>query len=330
VHRAVWHDGRPVAVKVQYPGAGRALISDLNQLTRAARMFAVLSPGMDVKPLLAELKARVTEELDYELEAGWQRAFAEAYDGDPDIVVPKVVAGSARVLVTDWLDGIPLSEIIRDGSQAARDRSGQLLARFLYSGPGRAGLLHADPHPGNFRLLADGRLGVLDFGAVNRLPEGLPEPAGRLARLALAGDAQAVYDGLRQEKFILPTAKLDPQPLLDFLLPLLGPIAGPEFTFSRTWLRGEATRIADPRNPASALARQLNLPPSYLLIHRVTLGMIGVLCQLGATAPFRREVENWQPGFAEPGTKAAAHATRANRPGRPLPPTSSQRQAAQR
>jgi hypothetical protein len=114
--------------------------------------------------------------------------------------------------------------------------------------------------------------------------------------------------------------------LLDFLLPMLGPIAVPEFTFTRSWLRGEATRIGDPRNPASALARQLNLPPSYLLIHRVTLGMIGVLCQLGATAPFRSEVEYWQPGFAEPGSKAAAHATHANRPGRPLPPTNARQQ----
>ncbi len=321
VHRAIWHDGREVAVKVQYPGAGPALISDLNQLARAARLFATLSPGMDVKPLLTELKARVTEELDYELEAGWQRAFAEAYDGDPDIVVPKVIDGSARVLVTEWLEGTPLSAIISGGTQPDRDRAGLLLTRFLYSGPARAGLLHADPHPGNFRLLPDGRLGVLDFGAVNRLPEGLPEPAGRLARLALAGDASAVYEGLRKEKFILATAKLDAQPLLDFLLPLLGPIAEPEFTFSRAWLRGEATRVGDPRNPASALGRQLNLPPSYLLIHRVTLGMIGVMCQLNATAPFRKEVEWWQPGFAQPGSKAAAHAARANRAGRPLPST---------
>ncbi len=319
VHRAVWHDGREVAVKVQYPGAGPALISDLNQLARAARLFSALSPGMDVKPLLAELKERVAEELDYRLEAGWQRAFAEAFDGDRDIAIPKVVAGSERVLVTDWLEGIPLSTIIRDGTTEQRDRAGQLLARFLYSGPGRAGLLHADPHPGNFRLTDDGRLGVLDFGAVNQLPDGLPEPAGRLARLALQGDAEAVYEGLRVEKFILPSVKLDPAPLLDFLLPLLAPIASDEFTFSRAWMRREATRIGDPRNPAATLSRQLNLPPSYLLIHRVTIGTIGVLCQLGATAHFRAEVEQWQPGFAEPGTRAAAHAASANRPGRKLP-----------
>ena len=206
---------------------------------------------MDVKPLLAELKARVTEELDYRLEAGWQRAFAEAYDGDPDIVVPE---GRRRLRAGagDRLDG-RRSRCRRSSATAAkpeRDRAGQLLARFLYSGPGRAGLLHADPHPGNFRLLPDGRLGVLDFGAVNRLPEGLPEPAGRLARLALQGDAQAVYDGLRQEKFILPVGRSStPQPLLDFLLPLLGPDRRPGIHLQP----GVAARRGDPhRRPAKS------------------------------------------------------------------------------
>ncbi|MDQ1630129.1 MAG: hypothetical protein QOC80_101 [Frankiaceae bacterium] len=319
VHHAVWADGREVAVKVQYPGAGQALLSDLTQLGRLARLFSRLSPGLDVKPLLVELRARISEELDYRLEAGWQRAFAEAYDGDPDIAVPKVVAGGDRVLVTEWLEGKPLSEIIRDGSEPERDLAGLLLHRFLYSGPGRAGLLHADPHPGNFRLLPDGRLGVLDFGAVNRLPDGLPEPIGRLARQALEGDADAVLDGLRNEGFLLPSVEVDPDQLLEFLSPLLRPIAEEPFTFSRQWLRGEAARIGDPRSEASALGRQLNLPPSYLLIHRVTLGAIGVLCQLGSTGSFRSEMERWQPGFADPGTEAAEHASAVNRPGRPLP-----------
>jgi predicted unusual protein kinase regulating ubiquinone biosynthesis (AarF/ABC1/UbiB family) len=319
VHHAVWADGREVAVKVQYPGAGQALLSDLTQLGRLARLFSRLSPGLDVKPLLVELRARISEELDYRLEAGWQRAFAEAYDGDPDIAVPKVVAGGDRVLVTEWLEGKPLSEIIRDGSEPERDLAGLLLHRFLYSGPGRAGLLHADPHPGNFRLLPDGRLGVLDFGAVNRLPDGLPEPIGRLARQALEGDADAVLDGLRNEGFLLPSVEVDPDQLLEFLSPLLRPIAEEPFTFSRQWLRGEAARIGDPRSEASALGRQLNLPPSYLLIHRVTLGAIGVLCQLGSTGSFRSEMERWQPGFADPGTDAAEHASAVNRPGRRLP-----------
>jgi len=319
VHRATWADGRDVAVKVQYPGAGPALMGDLNQLSRMARLFAVVTPGLDVKPLLAELKARVAEELDYALEARSQRAAAAAFRGDAEILVPDVVAGADRVLVSEWVEGTPLSTIIASGTQEQRDRAGLLFARFLYSGPARSGLLHADPHPGNFRLTADDRLAVIDFGAVARLPLGMPEPIGRLVRLALAGDARGVLAGLQAEGFVKAGIAVDADAVLDYLVPILAPVAVPEFSFSRAWLRGEAARLGDPRSPASQLGRQLNLPPAYLLVHRVTLGAIGVLCQLGATAAFRHEVEWWQPGFADPGTAAAEHARAMSAPDRPMP-----------
>src|SRR5690242_10547728 len=224
VHRAIWSDGREVAVKVQYPGAGDALVSDLNQLGRLASLFKVVQPGLDVKPLVSELKLRVVEELDYELEASAQRAFAVAYEGDEMIYVPPVVASSPRVLVTEWLDGTPLSAIIAGGTEEQRDAAGERLALLHFSAPPRAGLLHADPHPGNFRMLADGRLGVLDFGAVARTPDGLPEPIGRLTRLALAGDAEGVLDGLRQEGFVKPGADIDARAILEYLRPILKPI----------------------------------------------------------------------------------------------------------
>ncbi|GAA4680311.1 ABC1 kinase family protein [Phytohabitans rumicis] len=299
VHRAVWKKGRrPVAVKVQYPGAGDALISDLKQLSRLGSMFRVIQPGLDIKPLLAELRDRITEELDYELEAESQRAFAKAYADDDEIFVPDVVAAAPRVLVTDWVDGTPLSKIISDGTEDERDQAGRLMATLHFSAPERVGLLHADPHPGNFRLLADGRLGVIDFGAVARLPGGHPEPVGRLARLALAGDAEGVLAGLRDEGFIKLDDAIDAQAVLDFLLPMLAPLAEEEFRFTRPWLRAEAARLGSPKSPAYQLSRHLNLPPSYLLIHRVTLGSIGVLCQLNARAPYRAIVERWLPGFA--------------------------------
>jgi predicted unusual protein kinase regulating ubiquinone biosynthesis (AarF/ABC1/UbiB family) len=298
VHQAVWSDGREVAVKIQYPGAGPALLGDLKQLSRLARMFSSLTPGLDVKPLLVELTKRVAEELDYRLEAQSQSAFASAYDGDEEIRVPAVITGSERVLVTEWMEGIPLSRIIATGTQEQRDRVSVLLARFLFSGPVLAGLLHADPHPGNFRLLPDGRLGVIDFGAVDHLPDGAPEPIGRIARLALEGDAAAVLEALRDEGFVKASVQVDSDALLDYLAPLLEPIAGPSFRFNRPWLRTQAVRLGDPRSPAAQLGRQLNLPPSYLLIHRVTMGTIGVLCQLGGEADYRSEMERWQPGFA--------------------------------
>src|SRR5436305_1353932 len=235
VHRAVWKRGRggvPVAVKVQYPGAGEALLTDLSQLSRLASLFRVLQPGLDVKPLLVELRARISEELDYELEAESQRAFAEAYAGDEDIYVPAVIAAAPRVLVTAWTDGDPLSRVIASGTPAERGNAGLRLATLHFSGPARAELLHADPHPGNFRMLPDGRLCVLDFGAVARLPGGHPEPIGRLARLALAEDAAGVLDGLREEGFVKPDVEVDAEGVLRYLRPLLDPIAVPDLHFT--------------------------------------------------------------------------------------------------
>jgi predicted unusual protein kinase regulating ubiquinone biosynthesis (AarF/ABC1/UbiB family) len=296
VHRALWADGRRVAVKIQYPGAGKALISDFTQLGRVGRLFGVLMPGLEVGPVLDELKARVTEELDYRLEASSQQAFAAALAGDPDIYVPNVITGTDHVLVTEWMDGTPLSKIISAGSREQRDRAGLLLVRFLFSGPARTGLLHADPHPGNFRLLDDGRLGVIDFGAVDRLPDGLPPFFGKLLWLMHTdGDIEAVEQELRANGFLRPGVTVDLDALHAFLAPLAEPSRVDSFKFSREWMRGEAARVTDVR-PAN-VARRLNLPPSYVLIHRVSTAGIGVLCQLECEGPFRAEVLRWIPGY---------------------------------
>jgi len=298
VHRAVWQDGRTVAVKIQYPGAGNALLSDFTQLSRVARLFSVLMPGLEVRPLLDELRARMTEELDYKLEAEAQQGFADAYAGDPDISVPNVVASTGHVLVSEWVEGIPLSKIISDGTQEERDRMGLLFVRFLFSGPARAGMLHADPHPGNFRMLPGGRLGVLDFGAVDRLPGGMPPFIGRLVRMVHDGaDLAPAEEELRKQGFVRDGVHVDMEALRGFLAPMAEPSRHDRFKFSRDWLRGEAARVADPRS--SNLSRRLNLPPSYMLIHRVSTAGTGVLCQLEAEGPFRGEMIKWLPGYGD-------------------------------
>jgi predicted unusual protein kinase regulating ubiquinone biosynthesis (AarF/ABC1/UbiB family) len=242
------------------------------------------------------LRARVAEEIDYQLEATSQQAFAKAYAGDPDIYVPDVVQATDHVLITEWLDGTPLSQIIESGSQEDRNRAGILFTRFLFSGPARAGLLHADPHPGNFRILADGRLGVLDFGAVDRLPDGLPPFIGKLLRIMHGdGDIREAEDELREQGFVREGIQVDLDALYAFLAPLAEPSRGDTFKFSREWLRGEAQRVTDPRS--SNLGRRLNLPPSYVLIHRVSTEGIGVLCQLGSEGNFRAELVQWMPGY---------------------------------
>lgn len=297
VHKAVWRDGREVAVKIQYPGAGKALLADLNQLARVARLAGGWIPGMDIKPITDELKSRMSEELDYNLEAANQRAFAKAFRDDPHYAVPDVLVNSEHVIVSEWMDGVPLSQIVASGTPEQRNAASALYMAFLLVGPSRAGLLHADPHPGNFRLLPDGRLGVIDYGAVNRLPSGLPSAMGSLVSAALRGEAAELEKGLRTEGFIKPSMSLDAEALLEYLEPFIEPLSHSEFTFSRPWLRGVAAHVNDIRRPEFLVGMKLNLPPSYLLIHRVWLGGIGVLCQLGGTVPARQIVIDHMPGM---------------------------------
>jgi predicted unusual protein kinase regulating ubiquinone biosynthesis (AarF/ABC1/UbiB family) len=305
VHKGRWHDGREVAVKVQYPGAGDALMSDLRQLARLGRTVAPLVPGVDIKPLVEEMLARAGDELDYGLEAEAQHLFAEAFAGDADIVVPDVVEVGDTVLVTEWLESpASLAQVIREGTQEERDHYGELFVRFLFDGPVRTGMLHADPHPGNFRIMPNddgspGRLGILDFGAIARLESrGLPEAMGRLIRIATIEDRAALLEGLREEGFVKEGIRLDPELLLDYLSPFVEPTKVERFRFSREWMRTQFQRINNPRDPSYTVAMRLNLPPSYLLIHRTWLGGIGVLSQLEAEAPFRAIMTEYLPGFA--------------------------------
>jgi predicted unusual protein kinase regulating ubiquinone biosynthesis (AarF/ABC1/UbiB family) len=299
VHRATWRDGRDVAVKIQYPGAAQALRSDLKTMQRLGSMFMGMAPGLDYKALMAEVAARMDEELDYLRESNHQRAFAVAYEGDEQFAVPHVLAANPTVLVTEWMDGTPLSQIIDSGTQAQRDHAGRLYLEFLLSSPERAGLMHADPHPGNYRITPDGRLGILDFGAVARLPDGLPGAMGNLTRIAMMGSADDVLAGLRAEGFIREGIDVDPEALLDYLGPFVDPVEYATFRFSRDWMRAQFNRINDPRKPEFMVGLKINLPPSYMLIHRVWLGGIGVLSQLGAEVPMRSLFERWVPGYLE-------------------------------
>ncbi len=297
VHRAIWRDGRQVAVKVQYPGAGEALLSDLTQVARVGRLAAGWIPGLDIKPILEELKARVVEELDYTLEAESQARFADAFRGDPVFVIPEVITSSPHLIVSEWLDGVALSTLIAGGDKQSRDLGARRYLEFLLAGPARAGLLHADPHPGNFRLTPDGRFGVLDFGAVKRLPDGMPPEIGRLFIRALQDDADGVVAGLREEGFIKASISIDAPGLLEYLGPFLEPARHTTWTFSRGWMRELFNHVNNPRGPQWTMGLKLNLPPEYLLIHRVWLGGIGVLCQIGGEVAVLEVLAQWLPAF---------------------------------
>ncbi len=231
VHRAVWQDGRHVAVKVQYPRAGEALAVDLRQLDRLVPLLRMTVPGLDAGALFAALRQSVMAEVDYGQEAESQTSFAEAFVDDVDFYVPPVVHGTAKVLVTEWVEGIPVAQIAHRGEQGQRQRVGLLLTRFLVSSPPRAGRLHGDPHPGNFRLLADGRLAVLDFGSTLAMPEGWPPRLPALLRAGRDRDRDALLEVATAAGLVDP-AKVTADALMNLIDPLLEPLRRGEFTFS--------------------------------------------------------------------------------------------------
>ena len=255
----------------------------------------------------------MSEELDYHLEARNQRHFATAFRDDDDVLVPDVLVDSTHVIVTEWVDGTPLSRIITSGTQEERDEAATLYLEFLLRAPNRARLLHADPHPGNFRITDDGRLGVLDFGAVNRLPQGLPTSLGRVLTEALAGDAAALEAVLRQEGFI--RKGIDDRPRGAARLPHPARrAAAPRRVHPHPRVAARrGGHVAGPAPPAVPRRAQAQPAPEYLLIHRVWLGGIGVLSQIGGTVPLRELVCAHLPGIDESRLPPSPSLTRALR-----------------
>ncbi|OAH41574.1 ABC transporter ATP-binding protein [Dietzia cinnamea] len=294
VHRAVWSDGREVAVKVQYPGADEALRSDLRQLRRLAPLLRPLNPGTDIRGIIDELYDSTVSELDYRTEADTQRIFAAAFRDDRQFHVPSVLASAPKVLVTEWADGRALSRISADGSPEERNLAGELLTEFQFSSPVRARLMHGDPHPGNFLLADDGRLVVLDFGASIPLPEGIPTVLTSMMRHALADDADELVRVMTRAGYV-GRGGLDPADAMAFLNPFIEPMREPVFHFDRAWMQGIMAVYGDVSGREFRTSRSFALPREFVLIHRVLSASVGMLCQLQASAPYREIVRRWMP-----------------------------------
>jgi predicted unusual protein kinase regulating ubiquinone biosynthesis (AarF/ABC1/UbiB family) len=286
-----------VAVKVQYPGAAEALVADLSMLQGLSPVMKAAAPGLDVRELFAELRDHLVQEADYAQEAEAHEAFADAYRGDPAIRVPDVVEVAGQVLVTEWVGGTPLSRVIADGAPDDRDRAGQLLVRLLASGAVRAHRVHGDPHPGNFRLLPDRRLAVLDFGSTQAMPHGWPDRLGPLLAAGRDGDAATLHR--IASGHLLQADKVAPTALLELLDPYFQPLRSPEYGFTRRWMQEQTRRASDPLSTAARTQRRLTIPPHYLLLQRVAAELVGVLCSLGATVAVDAEVRRWLPGYDE-------------------------------
>ncbi|WP_232784469.1 ABC1 kinase family protein [Mycobacteroides chelonae] len=298
VHRAVWSDGRQVAVKIMYPGARDAVLGDLEQLRNTAVLATVFAPGADVMALTDALCSCIEEELDYAREAEYQQKFAENYAGDPDFVVPQVIAQQGDVLVSDWLDGIPLPSIVALGTQAERNRAGILLLRFTLTSWDKCGLLYADPHPGNFQIMADGRLGVVDFGAcAPRPPTEILNVLVDATEAILNGEISELDTALRKHGFAEPNRNCDFAAVADNIRPFLQPLLQPHYRATTGWLRSRILPILEPRltNPH----RQLTIPVWSMPFFRSYVTALAVLCQLETEGPIRDEFIRWSPEIGE-------------------------------
>jgi len=297
VHKAVWSDGRDVAVKIQYPGADEALRADLKTMQRMVGMIKQLAPGADVDGVVDELIERTEMELDYRLEADNQRAFAKAYAGHPHFAVPHVVASAPKVVIQEWMDGMPMAEIIRHGTRAQRDLIGTRLLELTFDAPRRLGLLHGDAHPGNFMLLPDGRMGVIDFGAVAPLPDGYPVELGMTIRLARDKNFDELVPTLEKIGFIQKGQQVDVRDVNEMLRQYVEPIEVDVFHYTRKWLQSTMATQMEVSVSQMKTARQMDLPPKLAIPLRVIASVSAILCQLDAHVPIKELSQDLIPGF---------------------------------
>ncbi|MBA2566688.1 MAG: ABC1 kinase family protein [Thermoleophilaceae bacterium] len=313
VYRARLHDGREVAVKAQYPGVAQAVRADLQNLGMILRVARRIAPGMDAKAMAAEVRERLTEELDYEHEAQQHRAFARAWRGHPFVHVPDVVTSLSheRVLVTEYVEGLRF-EAVRKLPQTQRDRFGEIVFRFFFGSLNRHGHFSGDPHPGNFLLMPDGRVAFLDFGMTKRVERSQVDAEIEVVRRAMAGDAEGLHACLTALGYYEPEdEEVTPERVLAHFRDLASwYIEDGERTIDQGYVRQVMIDSGDPRSRHWALMRRGTLPPKAMLARRMEALALGVLGQLEARANWHRIAREWlfgDPPATPLGEEEACH-----------------------
>ncbi len=296
VYRARLRDGRRVAVKVQYPGIVSAVRADIQNLGMLLRVARVLAPGMDPKAMAQEIRERLTEELDYEVEAQTHRAFARTWRGHPFVVIPDVVTelSGERVLVTEFMDGIGFDEV-KQLPAAQRDRFGEVVFRFFVGSLYRTRRFSADPHPGNFLLLEDGRVAFIDFGMSKRVSREQVESELEVMRAGIGGDPERLRRALVSMGFfpaddeIVTAARVQ-----EHFEAAAGWYAiDREFTIDRDYVRQVMIDVGGPQSRFWEVMRRQTVPPDTLFARRMEGLTLAVLGQLRATANWHRIAREW-------------------------------------
>jgi predicted unusual protein kinase regulating ubiquinone biosynthesis (AarF/ABC1/UbiB family) len=291
VHRAVTHDGRDVAVKVQYPGVSEAIESDLDAAEVMYAMFSTLMlKGLDAKGLVDELRDRMREELDYRLEARNLDEFAQRFAGHPWVRIPKLVPelSTEHLLTTEWIDGMTFDEFRARESYDTKQRAAEVIWRFAQNAILRYGIFNGDPHPGNYRFHHDGSVTFLDYGLVKRWSAGEWESLKpTMDAIIVDRDPELLVVKMEASGFLRPGHGLSPDLVYSYVSSPYVPYLTDEFTFTREWMRDTIGKIFDVQGPHAAVIEQLNMPPSFVILDRVVWGVSAILGKLEAHGPWR-------------------------------------------
>ncbi len=297
VYRATLkEDGREVAVKVQYPGVASAVRADLQNLDIIIRLFKRMTPGIDAKAIATEVKERIGEELDYELEAQNQRSLARIYAGHPFITVPEVISSLSheRMLVTEFVRGVGFEEL-RGYPQEQRNRLGEILFRFFLGCLYRHRQFSGDPHPGNFMLLEDGRVAFLDFGLFKRMDRESVEMELDCQRAVIEHNAQALHEVLARSGFLPEPERVDPEHLLAFIESAIWWYTTADEVVELTPQIATEVMIesSDPRSSYFREMRHQDMRAEHLFGRRTEMLTLAVLSQLRASANWHRIAREW-------------------------------------
>jgi len=308
VHRAVTRDGRAVAVKVQYPGVDRAIEADLDNSDVLFRLMGMLFPGLEPGPLVRELHERLSEELDYELEARNQQRFADFYRGHPFIHIPAVLPdlSTRRVLTTELATGARMSEVEREWSQEEKNLAAETIFRFVFRSLYRLHIFNGDPHPGNYLFDKGGRVTFLDFGLVKRFDSAEVQLFEDMIRtIVLERDGGAYRTILERANVLKPGSTMSDQEVLDWFGQFYEFVLEDKVsTFTHEYAR-ETVQMMFARS--GEVAKYGNVPPSFVLIQRINIGLYAVLAALGATANWRAIAEELWPITSAPPTTPLGH-----------------------
>jgi len=295
VYKARLDDGRDVAVKVQYPGVAQAVRADMLNLGIILRLMKRVAPGLDPKAMGDEIRLRIDEELDYELEAQNQRTLARLYRGHPFMVVPGVVTALSheKVVVTEFVNGRGFEEL-KQLPQNERDRLGEIIFRFYFGCMYRHHQFSGDPHPGNSMLLDDGRMAFLDFGLFKRIPAAVAEFELQTARLGIAGDGKALIEHLHEGGFIGQPQSYTPEGILEQFHDLTWWYTRDEEIGLTPEIATEVViEMSDPRSTHFAKMRHETLPPDHLYGRRLEMLTLAVMSQLRARGNWHRIAREW-------------------------------------